>query len=154
MTKYIYIGTEVIMNKKVKIYRKQNSKKLYCKKKTKGKNKYKMISIKNYKKYMKKKMKGGVPSSKKKRNNKKKTFNPTAVKEKIREKLATQEIIFKPKFDKKILSKVPNKSAFNMDHGRFMQGVSVVRFGIPKVRIFKGDRLRRQTGTNFLVYSR
>ena len=90
----------------------------------------------------------------KKKNNKKKTFNPTAVKEKIREKLATQEIIFKPKFDKKILSKVPNKSAFNMDHGRFMQGVSVVRFGIPKVRIFKGDPLRRQTGTNFLVYSR
>lgn len=41
-----------------------------------------------------------------------------------------------------------------MDHGRFMQGVSVVRFGIPKVRIFKGDRLRRKTGTSILVYSR
>jgi len=78
------------MNKKVKIYKKQNSKKIYCKKKTKGKNKYKMVSIKNYKKYMKKKMKGGVPSSKKKTKQKK--FDHNKIKESVNKSLRKAEL--------------------------------------------------------------
>lgn len=87
MTKYIYIGKEVIMNRKVKVYRKKNSKKTYCKKKEKGK--YKMVSIKNYKKYMNKKMKGGVKSSKKYT---KKKFNYSKIKESVNKSLRKAEL--------------------------------------------------------------
>lgn len=96
-------------------------------------------------------MKGGVTSSKK-RNIKNHTFNSITVKEKKKAKLRSQKIIFKPKLNKRILSKISNKSIFNTNYGRFMQEVFVVKFGILKVKIFKGDLLRRKTGTNYLVY--
>ena len=53
MGKFKFLKKKVILNKKIKIYSKKNSKKLYCKLKTR--NKTEMVTIKNYKK-----MKGGA----------------------------------------------------------------------------------------------
>lgn len=53
MGKFKFLKEKVILNKKIKIYSKKNSKKLYCKLKTR--NKTEMVTIKDYKK-----MKGGV----------------------------------------------------------------------------------------------
>lgn len=53
MGKFKFLKEKVIFNKRIKIYSKKNSKKLYCK--LKNRNKTEMVTIKDYKK-----MKGGV----------------------------------------------------------------------------------------------
>lgn len=71
------------MNRIVKVYRKKHTIK-------KEKGKYKMVSIKNYKKYMNKKMKGGVKSSKK--YTKQKKFNYSKIKESVNKGIRKAEL--------------------------------------------------------------
>tara|TARA_B100001142_G_C14320207_1_gene650109 strand:+ start:738 stop:1472 length:735 start_codon:yes stop_codon:yes gene_type:complete len=151
MSKYKLLKDKIILNKKIKIYTKKNSKKLYCKLKTRTKTGYKnkMVSIKDYKKYYNKKMKGGVkkrPKSKTKKT--KKSFNPFAVKESIREKFGTQMLVFKPK-KFKISSTVPRKSAFNnSEFRRHMDLENTARnitWGPTQIRTFDNYPLRRVT---------
>jgi hypothetical protein len=69
MGRYKFLKEKVILNKKIKIYSKKNSKKLYCKLKTR--NKTEMVTIKDYKK-----MKGGVKKTPTNSQRKKKSINP------------------------------------------------------------------------------
>lgn len=77
---------------------------MYCKLKSKTKTWYenKMVSIKDYNK----KMKGWVKKRSKSKSKNKKSIDPFAVKERIRERFGTQMLVFKPK-KFKISSTVP-----------------------------------------------
>lgn len=149
MSKYKFLKNKIILNKKIKIYTKKNSKKLYCKLKTRTKTGYKnkMVSIKDYKKYYNKKMKGGV-KKRPKSQNKKKSIHPFAVKERIREKFGTQMLVFKPKkFN--VSSAVPRKSAFNKSEFRRhmdLEGTARnITWGSTQRRTFDNYPLRRVT---------
>ena len=148
MSKYKFLKNKVVLNKKIKIYTKKKSKKLYCKLKTRTKTGYKnkMVSIKDYKKYYNKKMKGGVKKIPTKR--KKKSIHPLAVKERISEKFGTQNIVIKPK-KFKISSYFPQKSAFKKyDFKKHMDLEGTARnitWGSTQRRTFDNYPLRRVT---------
>jgi len=150
MSKYKFFKSKIILNKKIKIYTKKNSKKLYCKLKTRTKTggyKNKMVSIKDYKKYYNKKMKGGV-KKRPKNQNIRKSIHPFAIKERIREKLGTKMLVFKPK-KLNVSSAVPQKSAFNKsEFRRHMDLENTARnitWGPIQRRTFDNYPLRRVT---------
>tara|TARA_B110001450_G_scaffold9407_1_gene9324 strand:- start:327 stop:1046 length:720 start_codon:yes stop_codon:yes gene_type:complete len=147
MSKYKFLKNKIILNKKIKIYSKKNSKKLYCKLKIGTKTvryKNKMVSIKDYKKYYNKKMKGGVKSQKSQM--KKKSMDSSSVRDRIREKFGTKTVVFKPK-KLYLPSKVPQKSAFN-NRGYKMHiedTASGVKWGKIHERRYEPDPLRKHS---------
>ena len=149
MSKYKFLKNKVVLNKKIKIYTKKNSKKLYCKLKTRTKTGYKnkMISIKDYKKYYNKKMKGGVKKAPNSKSKNKKSIHPLAVKERIRQKFGTENVVIKPK-KFRISSYLPQKSAFKKDKFRKhmdLEGARNIRWGLTQRRIFDDHPLRKVT---------